>query len=382
MNFQSIPLSLYIHIPWCVKKCPYCDFNSHALQGGIPEKNYIDQLMLDLQTQLPHVQDRPIHTIFIGGGTPSLFSPEGYTDIFSRLRHYLDIPKNTEITLEANPGTTDSAKFTGYFDAGINRISIGVQSFQNNQLKILGRIHDTDHAKNAVIAAQNAGFQKINIDLMFGLPNQTIDDALFDLQTAIDLSPTHLSWYQLTLEPNTLFHRFPPVLPSDDARFDIQTAGQAFLSQQGFAQYEISAYTKNTPCAHNVNYWLFGDYLGIGAGAHAKFTDLKTLQITRQHSAKHPKQYLSATAENISQSKIVTPNELPLEFMMNTLRLFQPIPIPLFAQRTGLPFSTIEEKIAHAISEELLRVENNCFYVTDKGHLFLNDLLELFVYIC
>lgn len=379
MNFHTIPLSLYIHMPWCIKKCPYCDFNSHALVGGIPEKNYIDQLLLDLETQLPHIQDRRIQTIFIGGGTPSLFSPAGYAQLFLALRSRIDIAPEAEITLEANPGTVEAEKFSGYFDAGINRISIGVQSFQDNQLKILGRIHESDHAKKAVIAAQKAGFNRINIDLMFGLPNQTIDDAIVDLQTAVDLSPTHLSWYQLTLEPNTYFHRFPPVLPSDDARFEIQQAGLAFLSANHFLQYEISAYSKNDPCRHNVNYWLFGDYLGIGAGAHAKFTQLKSMAVTRRHSVKHPKQYLSATAENISQHNAVLKEELPLEFMMNALRLYQPIPIKLFEMRTGLPFSAIDKQINHATAEGLLQVDAHHFCLTDKGHLFLNELLEVFL---
>lgn len=379
MKSHKIPLSLYIHIPWCIKKCPYCDFNSHALQGDIPEKAYINQLIADLQTQLEFVQERPIHSIFIGGGTPSLFSPEAYVLLFSQLRQYLSFEDNMEITIEANPGTTESAKFQGYFEAGINRVSIGVQSFQDNQLKILGRIHEADHAKKAVIEAQNAGFSRINIDLMFGLPNQSINDALFDLQTAIDLSPTHISWYQLTLEPNTFFHRFPPVLPDDDYRFEIQQAGQKLLSDNGFNQYEISAYTRNDPCRHNLNYWLFGDYLGIGAGAHAKSTDLKTMAVTRRWNKKHPKQYLTATADNFCETKIISGDELPLEFMMNSLRLHQPIPIELFETRTGLKFSVVKKQINKAIEMELLRLYNSQFQITKKGYLFLNDLLELFI---
>ena len=379
MKSHKIPLSLYIHIPWCIKKCPYCDFNSHALQGDIPEKAYINQLIADLQTQLEFVQERPILSIFIGGGTPSLFSPEAYVLLFSQLRQYLSFEDNMEITIEANPGTTESAKFQGYFEAGINRVSIGVQSFQDNQLKILGRIHEADHAKKAVIEAQNAGFSRINIDLMFGLPNQSINDALFDLQTAIDLSPTHISWYQLTLEPNTFFHRFPPVLPDDDYRFEIQQAGQKLLSDNGFNQYEISAYTRNDPCRHNLNYWLFGDYLGIGAGAHAKSTDLKTMAVTRRWNTKHPKQYLTATADNFCETKIISGDELPLEFMMNSLRLHQPIPIELFETRTGLKFSVVKKQINKAIEMELLRLDNSQFQITKKGYLFLNDLLELFI---
>lgn len=373
---MKFPLSLYIHIPWCLKKCPYCDFNSHAKNDALPEKEYIDQLLRDLQTQLIHVQDRPIHSIFIGGGTPSLFSPSAYAELFSRLKKYLVFEDNIEITLEANPGTTEAEKFFGFFDAGINRISIGAQSFQDNQLKILGRIHGSNDAKNAVMQAQKAGFKRINTDLMFGLPNQTIDDALYDLQCAIDLAPTHISWYQLTLEPNTYFHRFPPALPDDDYRFEIQQAGQQLLRENRFAQYEISAYSRDDQCRHNLNYWLFGDYLGIGAGAHAKFTDLLTMQITRRNNTKHPRQYLS---EVQFETKIISKEELPLEFMINALRLFQPISIELFELRTGLSFSVIEKSIEKAVSLELMQVKNGMLCVNKKGYLFLNDLLEIFM---
>ncbi|MCX7120532.1 MAG: radical SAM family heme chaperone HemW [Gammaproteobacteria bacterium] len=424
---MKFPLSLYIHIPWCIKKCPYCDFNSHAVQGVIPEKEYIDQLIIDLQSQLYAVQERKIHSIFIGGGTPSLFSPEAYVLLFSQLQKYLVFEDGIEITIEANPGTTEAAKLKGYFEAGINRVSLGVQSFQDNQLKILGRIHEADHAKKAVMQAQEAGFKRINIDLMFGLPNQTIADALFDLQTAIDLSPTHISWYQLTLEPNTYFHRFPPVLPSDDYRFEIQQAGQTLLRENGFVQYEISAYAKSalfdksppTPlfqrgeqidpgqlclqrgeqfdqniCRHNLNYWQFGDYLGIGAGAHGKFTISETgaaarLQsIIRRCNTKQPKKYLAASrtislanarGSEIFEEKIIARDELPLEFMMNALRLRQPIAIALFETRTGLAFSVIKKQIGKAIDLELLVLNDKTFQVTEKGYLFLNDLLELFV---
>lgn len=375
----NFPLSLYIHIPWCVKKCPYCDFNSHAMKDALPEAAYIQQLLLDLQTQLLFVQDRPIHSIFIGGGTPSLFSPKAYQQLFHELKKYLVISDDIEITLEANPGTIDADKFSGYFDAGMNRLSIGVQSFQNHQLKILGRIHESNHAKNAVNQAKNAGFKRINIDLMFGLPNQSMNAALSDLQCALDLSPSHLSWYQLTIEPNTYFHHFPPTLPSDDARFEIQQAGIAFLNQHAFKQYEISAFSKNDPCKHNINYWRFGDYLGIGAGAHAKLTNLTTMKITRRYSVKNPKQYLSATAENIDVTKIVSPSALPLEFMMNALRLYQPIEKKLFESRTGLSFSVVEKQMNHAVSDGLMEINDIDFCVTEKGHLFLNEVLEWFL---
>lgn len=379
MNFHAIPLSLYIHIPWCIKKCPYCDFNSHAATDGLPENAYIDQLMLDLQTQLSFVQHRAIQSIFIGGGTPSLFSAKSYTKLFTHLKQFLIIPDDCEITLEANPGTIEKDYFKNYFDAGINRVSIGAQSFQDEKLQSLGRIHQSDQAQYAVKEAVDAGFKKINIDLMFGLPNQSVADALFDLHTAIALSPTHLSWYQLTLEPNTYFHHFPPVLPDDDARFDMQQAGQALLRKHNFLQYEISAYSKNDPCQHNLNYWLFGDYLGIGAGAHAKLTDLTTHEIIRRNSVKHPKQYLSAHKNNMALTKKISAAELPLEFMMNALRLFQPISIALFEARTGLTFSVIEKEIQTAVAQDCIVLEKNNFYVTQRGRLFLNELLEIFL---
>lgn len=376
MKSHPIPLSLYIHIPWCIKKCPYCDFNSHTAHSVIPEEAYITQLIKELQTQVHRVQDRKIHTIFIGGGTPSLLSPAAYHSLFAQLKQYLIFEDNIEITLEANPGTTEAKKFQGYVEAGINRLSIGVQSFQDNQLKILGRIHEAKHAKDAVIQAQKAGFKRINIDLMFGLPNQTMQDALFDLKTALDLSPTHLSWYQLTLEPNTYFHHFPPTLPTDDERFEMQQAGQKLLTQCGFEQYEISAYSRNDPCRHNLNYWQFGDYLGIGAGAHAKLTHLKNTRITRRINIKQPKKYLNDLSYT---EKIISPDELPLEFMMNALRLRQPIAIQLFETRTGLHFSRIKKQIESAIALELLTVNTQEFQITQKGYLFLNELLEVFL---
>lgn len=375
---MPIPLSLYIHIPWCVKKCPYCDFNSHAQKNELPEKDYVDQLVRDLDSQLTFVQGRPIHTIFIGGGTPSLFSPNAYNNLFSELKKRVDISSDTEISLEANPGTTESSKFEGYYHAGINRLSIGVQSFQDNQLKILGRIHESNHAKKAFFDAKKAGFKRINIDLMFGLPNQTIQDALFDLQTAIDLAPSHLSWYQLTLEPNTYFHRFPPILPSDDLRFEMQQHGQALLRNNGFTQYEISAYSKNDPCKHNLNYWQFGDYLGIGAGAHAKLTNLDTMQIERRLSPKNPKEYLSTSFDSI-QTNPVPKTELPLEFMMNALRLHQSIDLRLFEARTGLSINIMKNNLEKAIEKNFLVIDNYRCETTSHGRLFLNELLEIFL---
>jgi len=374
------PIALYIHIPWCLKKCPYCDFNSHEKHGEIPEKAYIEQLLFDLNTQRHYIQNRPIHSIFIGGGTPSLFSADSYDHLFGQLRNILNIPHDIEITLEANPGAIDVEKFTSYRDMGINRLSIGVQSFQDHQLKKLGRIHRADQAKTAVIAAKKAGFDRINLDLMFGLPDQTIEDALSDLQIAMQLSPSHLSWYQLTIEPNTFFHRFPPSLPNDDLRFDMQIAGQDFLSQNQFKQYEISAYAFNQDYSqHNLNYWLFGDYLGIGAGAHAKFTELSASHIIRRWNTKHPKQYLQTNARHLFETHIITQKELPLEFMMNALRLQQPISIKLFEDRTGLNIKDIEKPLNQATTLELLHTDHQQFRLTHKGRLFLNEVLTLFL---
>ena len=377
----TLPTSLYIHMPWCIKKCPYCDFNSHAQKGEIPEKAYIDQLIVDLKTQLLYLQNRPIHSIFIGGGTPSLFSPAAYAQLFKALRAYLSISDEIEITLEANPGAIDAEKFKGYFDAGINRLSIGVQSFQNTQLKKLGRIHESDQARDAVLLARQAGFKRINIDLMFGLPDQSIDDALFDLTEATTLQPTHISWYQLTIEPNTFFHRFPPTLPDDDIRFEIQKAGQDFLAKSCFKQYEISAYaiSPKEQSQHNLNYWLFGDYFGIGAGAHAKLTNLKNSQMIRRSNKKHPTQYLQATENNLFEEKIISQSELPLEFMMNILRLNQAIPVELFTSRTGLNLNVIQKQLDQAEKLNLLFIKNNAFNLTQRGRLFLNDVLELFL---
>ncbi|OGT25909.1 MAG: YggW family oxidoreductase [Gammaproteobacteria bacterium RIFCSPLOWO2_02_FULL_42_14] len=373
---MTIPLSLYIHIPWCIKKCPYCDFNSHTKQGDLPEIAYVSRLIADLQTQLPYVQERPITSVFIGGGTPSLFSPTAYDNLFSQLRKYLSFEKNAEITLEANPGAIDHANFDGYLQAGINRLSIGVQSFQNEKLKTLGRIHQSEDAKKSVIAAKKAGFDNINIDLMFGLPDQSQQDALHDLEMALQQSPTHLSWYQLTLEPNTFFHRFPPTLPADDFIFEIQLAGQSYLSKNYFHQYEISAYAKNNQrCKHNLNYWEFGDYLGIGAGAHAKYTDLKTGKIFRRANTKHPKMYLSDLQYEI---KHIPNSELALEFMLNALRLHQPISNQLLFERTGLRFFNIQSSLNNARDKKFLFFDNHSITLTDQGRLFLNEVLMCF----
>lgn len=380
-SMKDIPLSLYIHIPWCIKKCPYCDFNSHTQQGNIPEKAYINQLINELTVKKSALQGRKISTIFIGGGTPSLFHPDSLDELLFRINDIAPLERNCEITLEANPGTIVPNRFEGYKKAGINRVSIGVQSFQTEKLKALGRIHQGEQAQSAITAAKVAGFEEINIDLMFGLPNQTVEEALFDLEQAIAHDTSHLSWYQLTLEPNTLFYRYPPVLPDDDRRFDMQQAGQQFLANNGLKQYEISAYSKpNHACQHNLNYWQFGDYIGIGAGAHGKVTDLATGEIVRTNTIRNPKQYLNRQPQDAFLMKTVDKEEIPLEFMMNALRLNAAIPLSLFESRTGIGINLISQQIEKAENNNLLEYDHakKELRVTAHGRLFLNDLLALF----
>lgn len=374
------PLSLYIHMPWCIRKCLYCDFNSHTLRNELPEKNYINTLILDLQNHLSKINGRKIYSIFIGGGTPSLFSAKFYEILFSELQSHLNIPSDIEITMEANPGTIEQACFKGYRDAGINRISLGIQSLQDDKLKILGRTHSSQEAIHAIEIAKNSGFDNFNLDIMYGLPQQKIDDALFDLKTALKSEPKHLSWYQLTLEPNTYFHKFPPSLPSDDSIWKMQNAGHRLLNDYGFEHYEVSAHTKlDYHCRHNVNYWEFGDYLGIGAGAHSKLTDLNSEIITRHWNVKNPKDYLNRDQAFVANKKIVTKKELPLEFMMNALRLAKPIPLDLFSQRTRLNLQDIDTPLKNAYQHGLLNIEKDCFIVTPLGKCHLNDLLEFFL---
>lgn len=326
LNADQIPLSLYIHIPWCVRKCPYCDFNSHAVRDTLPEEDYIAKLLFDLQTHPGDWQNRPIHSIFIGGGTPSLFSAAAYQRLFRGLRDFLELPANIEITLEANPGASEQARFYGFREAGINRLSLGVQSWHPEKLQALGRIHNDEQAAAAVAMAKNAGFTNFNIDIMHGLPQQTPEEALMDLEKTIASQPTHISWYQLTLEPNTYFHRFPPVLPNDEVLWEIQKQGQQRLHAAGFKQYEISAYSRGEHYSqHNLNYWQFGDYLGIGAGAHSKITH-RNGAVWRYWKVKNPRDYLGKTDLLDGQCHVL-PNELLLEFLMNALRLQQKIPL-------------------------------------------------------
>lgn len=377
---STIPLSLYIHIPWCVSKCPYCDFNSHTIKGDLPEDIYINALLRDLTFDAPKVFDREIMSIFIGGGTPSVFSPQSIANLLAGVKTRLNLSADIEITLEANPGTFEQARFEGFREAGINRLSLGIQSFQPDKLKTLKRIHNASEAINAVEAAKKCGFSHFNLDLMFGLPQQTPEDALFDLQTAIKLNPTHLSWYQLTLEPKTPFYHRPPKLPDDDSIWEMQQMGRHFLEQHHLHQYEISAYSiDGHQCKHNRNYWEFGDYLGIGAGAHAKLTDLTLQTVTRFSKTKHPKNYLDPSTPFIDSENVISADELPLEFMMNALRLQQPIPTQWFTQRTGLPMKAIENTLTKASQQQLLLWEQDTITVTAMGRRYLNELLQLFL---
>jgi putative oxygen-independent coproporphyrinogen III oxidase len=390
------PLSLYVHIPWCVRKCPYCDFNSHEARGDVPEQAYVDALLTDLAEEMPSVWGRTINSVFIGGGTPSLFSAKAIDQLMSGIRALTGLHPTAEVTMEANPGTFEQQRFKDYRDSGINRLSIGVQSFNNKALQTLGRVHSADEAIRAVDIAQKAGFDKINLDLMFGLPEQTLDGAMDDLAQALSLGTTHLSCYELTLEPNTLFARFPPKLPSDDLRADMQNAIVERLREHQFERYEISAYAKSDAkslsgsdlvsasrqrASHNVNYWQFGDYLGIGAGAHAKISSANTGEIVRQWKHKHPKQYLSAESQpdRMGGQTVIPIQDTGLEFMMNALRLIEGFPIPLFEQHTGVSMMPWQRAIESATQKGLLEQKGLHLRATPTGINWLNSTLELFL---
>ena len=392
------PLSLYIHLPWCIKKCPYCDFNSHATnKEAFPEDAYIDALISDLESELPCIWGRPIVSIFIGGGTPSLFSAEAINRLMVALRERLTFYHHTEVTMEANPGTAEADRFKAYRESGINRLSIGVQSFDDEKLKALGRIHNSKEAVAAIAMAKDAGFEEINIDLMFGLPKQSIDQAMSDLEMAMEQQPSHLSWYQLTIEPNTIFYSKPPALPVDDLLWDMQQQGQAYLSDNGFNQYEVSAYAKvvttramktgavttdvNHQCQHNLNYWQFGDYLGIGAGAHGKLTYVAEGKIERYVRHRIPQSYIDKVGQlnAITESRSLSRDELPLEFMMNALRLNEGFHPSLFIEHTGLPLSQIQKPLQEAEKKSMIEWNINTIKPTECGHHYLNDLLQLFM---
>lgn len=375
------PLGLYIHIPWCVRKCPYCDFNSHANGGALPEAEYVAALLADLDEEwLLTDGSRPISTIFIGGGTPSLFSGHAIQSLLDGMRSRVALAADAEITLEANPGTVEAERFAAYVEAGVNRISIGVQSFNNHQLQALGRIHNCGDAERAARLAAALPLTSFNLDLMHGLPAQGVDEALADLRQALALNPPHLSWYQLTLEPNTPFYAAPPTLPEDDTLADIQEAGHALLLAAGYEQYEVSAYAKpGQQCRHNLNYWQFGDYLGIGCGAHGKLTDAAAGTVLRTVKVKTPKAYLAASRGRTEQLIPVAAADLPFEFMLNRLRLFQPFDLAEFEARTGQPARLLDAGLASAEAQQLLSRDGNRVNLTARGRRYLNSVLTLFL---
>jgi oxygen-independent coproporphyrinogen-3 oxidase len=378
---NPIPLSLYIHIPWCVKKCPYCDFNSHNAPQTLPQDEYVVALLADLDQDLPLAQGRPLQSIFFGGGTPSLFSPDAIARILDGAAQRLAFAPNIEITLETNPGTVEHGPFAGYRNAGVNRISFGVQSFDDDALRRIGRIHDAQQAERAVKSAQDAGIENLNLDLMYALPRQTVAGALADVEKAIMLQTPHLSHYQLTLEPNTAFAASPPPLPDEDSAWDMQEACQARLAQAGFAQYEVSAYARDgRECVHNLNYWNFGDYLGIGAGAHGKAT-LADGAVWRRWKVRAPRGYLehAATPRRIGGDDAIAPEQLPFEFMLNALRLNAGFDLADFSSRTGLAADAIASTLAQAQARGWLAREGARIRATELGQRFLNDVIKLFL---
>ncbi len=381
LNPALVPLSLYIHMPWCVRKCPYCDFNSHAVPDGKLsldlEQEYLQALVADFNTQVEFAQNRKIHSVFIGGGTPSLISAKGYVWLFKQLKSIIAFEDGCEITLEANPGTVEHDPFAEYLEAGINRLSIGVQSFNTDHLKKLGRIHSNDDAINAIHLARDAGFERVNVDLMHGLPEQTLEQALLDLKLAVENGATHVSWYQLTIEPNTVFFRTQPVLPVEDVLEDIQEQGEAYLKTNGFVNYEVSAWRKEKPSAHNLNYWQFGDYLAIGAGAHGKVTQPDG--VYRFQKTRLPKDYLAKVPAEHLQFKKIENEEMPFEFMMNALRLNNGVDAKLYHERTGLDLSTLNELLNSLRARKLMVEDQNRLSCTEQGHVFLNSVLEEFL---
>ena len=381
LNPLAVPLSLYIHMPWCVRKCPYCDFNSHAVPDGKLsldlEQEYLHALVEDFKTQVDFAQGRKIHSVFIGGGTPSLISAKGYTWLFSQLQSLLAFEEGCEITLEANPGTVEHDPFKDYLEAGINRLSIGVQSFNTDHLQKLGRIHSNDDAISAIQNAKAAGFARVNVDLMHGLPEQTLEQALLDLKLAVESGATHVSWYQLTIEPNTVFFRTQPILPVDDVLEDIQAQGEAYLKANGFINYEVSAWRKELPSAHNLNYWQFGDYLAIGAGAHGKVTQQDG--VYRFQKTRLPKDYLAKVPAEHLQYKRIENEDMPFEFMMNALRLNHGVDANLYLERAGLALDTLEPVLGSLRERNLMLKDQDRLSCTEQGHIFLNSVLEEFL---
>jgi len=375
-----LPLSLYIHIPWCIRKCPYCDFNSHKSPEHLPEDNYVNALIADLQHDLDSFPGRELGSIFIGGGTPSLFSANAYDTLFNAIQPLLPFANDIEITLEANPGTVEQQRFNDYRKLGINRLSIGIQSFNPAHLKALGRIHDDHQAHRAIDAARAAGFDNINIDIMHGLPNQTVAEGIEDLRTALNHQPEHLSWYQLTIEPNTIFYKTQPTLPTEDDACTIEEEGFALLDSKQYNRYEISAFCQSgKPARHNLNYWLFGDYYGIGAGAHGKLTSADGKEIHRTRKHRQPVDYLNADKPFLAACEQVSPNNLIFEFMLNTTRLQQPIEHVLFTERTGLSFDLLAPGLLKAQSKGLITLDNTHWQITSFGRRYTNDLQALFL---
>ncbi|WP_227519769.1 radical SAM family heme chaperone HemW [Mangrovitalea sediminis] len=377
-GLQAPPLSLYIHVPWCVRKCPYCDFNSHAASGSLPEDAYLQALLEDLQEDLGAVQGRQVDTLFFGGGTPSLLSPAFYTELLRQLRRFLDFADDAEITLEANPGTVEQSRFEGFRAAGINRLSLGIQSFNDRHLLHLGRIHDSEAAKRAIDAARRAGFDNFNLDLMHCLPDQDEEDAVQDLQTALSFEPPHLSWYQLTIEPNTEFYSRPPALPEDDTLWAIHEAGGNTLRSAGYDAYEISAWSRpGCEARHNLNYWTFGDYLALGAGAHGKITWPDKNLIQRYWKTRQPQAYLNRVGSRTAGRQEIERDERPLEFLMNALRLREGTEESQFEARTGLPLDVIAEPLERARRDGLIVADR--LQATPTGQRYLNGLLERFL---
>lgn len=378
---RNPPLGLYIHIPWCVQKCPYCDFNSHAQKGVLPEKEYVAHLLSDLDIDARRVGNREITSVFIGGGTPSLFSPEAIGWLLDGAKQRISFAANAEVTMEANPGTAEAHRLAGYVEAGVNRFSLGIQSFEPTHLVKLGRIHDDKQALRAIQLAKNSGVSSFNLDLMHGLPDQSLPNALTDLSTAIAQQPAHLSWYQLTIEPNTPFYSKPPELPDDDILWEIQNQGHKMLQDAGFQQYEISGYSQpGAQCLHNLNYWRFGDYIGIGCGAHGKITDAHSGTITRTVKVKHPRGYMDLQKPYLYQEDNVEPVDRPFEFFMNRFRLVEPCPKDDYYAFTGMTLdSTLQSHLLRATDQGLVIETAQHWQVTDKGRRYLNSLLSEFV---
>ena len=380
------PLSLYIHIPWCIRKCPYCDFNSHESNSPLPEHEYIEALLEDLAHEFSRFgqNQRELISIFIGGGTPSLFSGDSYRTLLHRISELVNFSSEIEITLEANPGSVEAERFSGYRDAGINRLSLGIQSFNNDCLLKLGRIHNSEESLQAIEIAKGVGFKNFNLDLMHGLPGQESEQALNDLQIAISVAPTHISWYQLTIEPNTAFYRYPPQLPHEAILEKIQEDGQNLLESHGYVQYEVSAFAKNGfTSLHNHNYWSFGDYLGVGAGAHGKLTLPNENKLIRIRKQKQPNSYLQGQARREAELKDIPKQERTVEFLMNALRLKDGFNQIQFESRTGLAFSVISKRVEYQIENGLMqRTEKDgeeFFSTTTTGYRFLNSVLEEFL---